>query len=106
MQQANSAGHVSCLAGPSVPGVVELKAEQQRAQQPASSDSKSKFKTTDSDTKEAATGWMQTHKALTAAAMVVALAVCVQAFGILDVKAAAAQLLAPVLRPLWKVGQH
>lgn len=92
-----------CPEGASVPGVVELKAEQQRSQQQSSGDSNSKFKSTDSDTKQAATGWFHTHKAQAALGVAVALLACVQAFGILDVRAAAAQLFAPVLRPLWKV---
>ena len=81
--------------------MVELKAEKQRSQQqqPAG-DSKP-------DAKQAATGvkgWIQSHKAVSGVAVVAALAVCIQACGILDVKATAAQLLAPVLNPLWKVG--
>ena len=85
---------------------MELKAEKQRAQQqqPAG-ETKSKAKAPE-EAKQAATGlkgWIQSNKAVSGLAVLAALALCVQACGILDVKAAAAQLLAPVLNPLWKV---
>lgn len=49
-----------------------------------------------------AKGWILSHKVLAGLGVLAALTVCIQATGAVDLKGAAAQLLAPVLNPLWK----
>ncbi|DBA99171.1 hypothetical protein WJX82_006091 [Trebouxia sp. C0006] len=94
---------------PTAPGVVELKAEKQRADQEAGLKPKpaSKAKTTtDEEAKEAATGfqgWLSCNRPIAAFAVMAFVAVCVQSSGVYDVKAAVLTLLSPILTPIWKV---
>ena len=90
--------------------MVELKAEKQRADQDAGLKPKPASKTrttTDEEAKDAATGfqgWLLRNKPIAAFAVVAFVAVCVQASGVYDVKAAVLTLLSPILTPIWKVG--
>lgn len=103
-------GHCSPLpAGNSAPGVVELKAEKQRADQREGLKPKPDQKATkslDEEAKDAipgATGWLSRNKPIAALAVVAVVAVCVQALGIADVKLAVTDLLSPIATALWKV---
>lgn len=86
-----------------------MKAEKQRADQEAGLKPKpaSKAKTTtDEEAKEAATGfqgWLLCNRPIAAFAVMAFVAVCVQASGVYDVKAAVLTLLSPILTPIWKV---
>ena len=94
-------------AAPTSPGVVELKAEKQRADQEAGL--KPKPKSTDEEAKEAATGfqgWLSRNKPIAVLAVVAFVAVCVQSSGIYDVKQTLLKLLSPITTPLWKVSLH
>ena len=96
-------------AGTSPPGVVELKAEKQRADQREGLKPKPDQKATkslDEEAKDAVpgfTGWLSRNKPIAALAVVALVAVCVQALGIADVKLAIADLLSPITTALWKV---
>jgi len=89
-----------------------LKAEKQRADQEAGLKPKPASKTrttTDEEAKDAATGfqgWLSRNKPIAAFAVVAFVAVCVQASGAYDVKAAVMTLLSPILTPIWKVRLH
>ncbi|KAA6420736.1 MAG: K(+) efflux antiporter chloroplastic-like [Trebouxia sp. A1-2] len=94
---------------PTAPGVVELKAEKQRADQEAGLKPKPASKartTTDEEAKDVATGfqgWLSSNKPIAAFAVVAFVALCVQASGAYDVKEAVLTLLSPILTPIWKV---
>ncbi|KAL0018097.1 hypothetical protein WJX77_002629 [Trebouxia sp. C0004] len=94
---------------PTAPGVVELKAEKQRADQEAGLKPKpaSKTRTTiDEEAKDAATGfqgWLSRNKPIAAFAVVAFVALCVQSSGAYDVQTAAMTLLSPILTPILKV---
>jgi len=95
-------------AAPSAPGVVELKAEKQRADQQAGIKPKpdSKTKSTDEEAKDTATGfqgWMSRNKPVVALALIACVALCVQASGVADVKGYLLTLLSPITTALWKV---
>ena len=100
---------ISLCAGTSSPGVVELKAEKQRADQREGLKPKPDQKATKSFDEEAkdavpgVTGWLSRNKPIAALAVVALVAVCIQALGIADVKLAIADLLSPITTALWKV---
>lgn len=99
----------SLCTGASAPGVVELKAEKQRADQREGLKPKPDQKATkslDEEAKDAVPGvmgWLSRNKPIAALAVVALVAVCVQALGVADVKLAIADLLSPITTALWKV---
>ena len=99
----------SLCAGASPPGVVELKAEKQRADQREGLKPKPDQKATKSFDEEAkdvvpgVTGWLSRNKPIAVLAVVALVAVCIQALGVADVKLAIADLLSPITTALWKV---
>ena len=99
----------SLCTGASAPGVVELKAEKQRADQREGLKPKPDQKATkslDEEAKDAVPGvmgWLSRNKPIAALAVVALVAVCLQALGVADVKLAIADLLSPITTALWKV---
>lgn len=105
---ASVTGAAVDAAGSSPPGVVELKAEKQRAEQrdgikPSKPDQKATRSLDEEDPAPGVAGWLSRNKAIAALAVVALVAVCVQALGVADVKLAVADLLSPITTLLWKV---
>ena len=92
-------------AAPSAPGVIELKAEKQRADQQAGLKPKPPpTRTMDED--DAASGWqswLSRNKPIAAVAAIAFAAVCAQSLGIADVKQAVLTLLSPITIASMKV---
>lgn len=96
------------MSAATAPGVIELKAEKQRADQQAGLKPKptSTLRTMDED--DAVSGlqsWLQQNKPIVALAAVAFVAVVVQSLGLADVKQAVLTLLSPITTATWKVLQ-